>query len=142
MSDKNLVRRALMEKAILDELKAAHEATRAALGESLESGDRLASAGLGYAQVTNPPARWVVTDRAAFETWAAEVAPQYVRTVVSDELVRRCSAGAYIDGDGVVHDVPGMEETRGAPVLRVVPEAGARERAVELVRGGLLEVQP
>lgn len=148
MSDKNLVRRALVEKAILDHLRESHEDTRKALAESLEAGDRLASKGLGYAQVTNPPARWTVTDRAAFEAWAKEVAPAFVKTetrtvtTVADELVKRCAAGVYIDENGEVHDVPGMSETYAAPVLRVVPDSGARERAIEIVRGGLLEVQP
>lgn len=134
MTDRDLYRRGLLEKAILDELSTANEQTRDEMRQDMLPGDKVAVPGLGYVQVTVPKPSLQVVDWAAFTAWANEHCPEaFVTQIVMSKpwLAQLLKTGEYIDEAGEVLVPDGVGTVQGTPQLRVVPT----DEAHELARG-------
>ena len=134
MNARDLVRRAIGEKAVLDEAKLLHDQTRAALLKGMEPGDRIkvkdGDTDLGMAYVTDPSGTLRVVDEAAFVAWVAENHPGAIIQAVSPAWQRSLLAKGA-DDNGEVPD--GCEVVKGNPTLTVKPTPDARSLARSLV---------
>ena len=140
MSSKDdLVRRALVEKAILDAATALNQDTRTSLATSMKAGERqpceIDGVDLGMVYMTKPTTSVRVVDQAAFLAWVSEHAPGAIvtRTVteVSPAWVKSVLAKGCTD-DGEVPD--GLAEVTGRPTLTVKPTDHAKALARGLVQ--------
>lgn len=132
MSTRGVARRALLEKAILDELGTANEQTREEMRQDMLPGDKIAVPDLGYVQVTVPKPSLQVVDWDAFLKWANNNCPDaFVTQVVLSKpwLAQLLKTGEYIDENGVVLAPEGVGIVQGTPQLRVVPSDEAHEVA-------------
>lgn len=144
MSDRDKARRALLEKAILDELSEANESTREAVREGMVPGDKLQVPGLGYVQMSDPKPSWRVVDEQAFAAWASNHAPEaFIQITVMSTHWRKqvLRDGEYTDPEsGEVLTPDGIGKVAGSPVLSVHPSDAAHELARKFV-GAQLELE-
>lgn len=129
MDIRDLARRAVGEKAILDAAKELNDQTRAALLEAMGAGDRLMVGTLGSVTRTAPKPTYRVTDREAFTAWVAEHFPEAIvttRTVVPAWEADAIKTGHTPDGE----EIPGVQLVEGGSYLQVRPTAEARAAAL------------
>lgn len=136
MSARDLARRAIGEKAILDAARQLHDETRAELAGLMEAGDRLVirtddGTPLGSAYVTDPKGTLRVVDDTAFLDWVQANHPTAIVPTVNPAWQRALLA-AGCDINGEVPD--GCELVVGSPTLTVRPSPESRELALGLVR--------
>ncbi|MGC4106070.1 MAG: hypothetical protein QM753_06905 [Thermomicrobiales bacterium] len=146
MADRELAARAILEKAILDELTEANADTRQQLaGSGIEPGDRVTVRDLGHVLMTNPKPGRRVVDWAAFTRWVETYAPDQIITTVqiSPGFIKRLTtAGEYVDpesGEVLVPD--GLGTTVGTPQLRVDTTDVAKDVARGLLGRALAELE-
>ena len=137
---RDIARRAIGEKCILEAARELHDQTRAELAAGMQAGDRLQVDTLGMVYVTAPKGSWRVTDPAALLEWAREHAPHLiVSRVVEDVPTLPLDADGELPlptGESVRPD--GVEWVQGAPILTVKPTTEARIAA----KGRLRELEP
>lgn len=132
---RDIARRAIGEKAILDAAKELHDQTRAALADGMEPGDRLTvkaddGTALGMVYVTDPKGTLRIVDDAAFLAWVQANHPTAIIPAVNPSWQRALlTAGA--DSNGEVPD--GCEVVVGRPTLTVKPSDAAKALALSLV---------
>lgn len=148
MTTRDVAKRALIEKAILDELAQAAGCTRDELSaQDLQPGDRVTVDDLGYVLMTNPKPVYKVTDWTALTKWIEDYAADWglvVQTSVSQAWVKKVLAdgGEWTDPEsGEVFQVPGLGMERSAPQLRVAPSEQAAVRARSILGASLREVE-
>jgi len=136
--------RAVLEAAVLKELKARNDATRARVQGTLKPGDRrtvwLDDAEIGTVSRNRPSTGWAVTDREAFTAWVAETYPEAIVTTrsVVPAWEKELLASGVDKATGEVP--PGLEEKTSTPGVVVKPNATGTARAVEMMLGGLPEL--
>ena len=137
---RDIARRAIGEKCILEAARELHDQTRAELAAGMQAGDRLQVDTLGMVYVTAPKGSWRVTDPAALLEWAREHAPHLiVSRVVEDVPTLPLDADGELPlptGESVRPD--GVEWVQGPPILTVKPTTEARIAA----KGRLRELEP
>ena len=133
---RDIARRAIGEKAILDAAKELHDATRELLSEGMHAGDRYTikaddGTDLGMVYVTNPKGTLRVVDEEAFLRWVERNHPTALIQQVNPSWKRALlSAGADVNGE-----VPdGCETVVGAPTRPVKPTDKARMLAASTLR--------
>ena len=132
---REVARRAIGEKAILDAAKELHDQTRADLAGELEAGDRVTikadGVSLGMVYVTDPKGTLRIVDDEAFLAWVQANHPTAIIPAVNPAWQRALlSAGA--DSNGEVPD--GCEVIVGRPTLVVKPSDAAKAIALGLVQ--------
>ena len=132
---RDIARRAIGEKAILDAAKELHDQTRAALAEGMEAGDRLTikaddGTALGMAYVSDPKGTLRIVDDEAFLAWVQANHPTAIIPAVNAAWQRALLA-AGADANGEVPD--GCEVVVGRPTLTVKPSDAAKAIALGLV---------
>ena len=132
---RDIARRAIGEKAILDAAKELHDQTRAELAGELEAGDRVTikadGTPLGMVYVTDPKGALRIVDEVAFLAWVQANHPTAIIPAVNPAWQRALlSAGA--DSNGEVPD--GCEVVVGRPTLTVKPSDAAKAIALGLVQ--------
>ena len=136
---RDIARRAIGEKCILEAARELHDETRAALAAGMQAGDRLQVDTLGMVYVSAPKGAWRVTDPAALLAWAKEHSPHLIVSRVVEEVPT-----LPLDSDGEL-PLPtgesvrpdGVEWVQGAPILTVKPTVEARIAA----KGRLRELE-
>lgn len=83
MNRKELARRLVIEKAILDVLAEANGETRAQANEAYEPGDADAVTDFGRVRRDKPSQSWRVLDHTAFAHWVDRNAPEALVTTVT-----------------------------------------------------------
>lgn len=136
MNARDIARRAIGEKAILDAAKQLNDQTRAELAGQMEPGDRLTikaddGTPLGMAYVSDPKGTLRVVDDAAFLEWVQANHPTAIIPAVNPSWQRALLA-AGADTNGEVPD--GCEVVVGSPTLTVKPSDEAKAIALGLVR--------
>jgi len=138
---RDIARRAIGEKAILDAAKGLHDQTRVTLAAGMEPGDRLTikaddGTKLGMVYVTDPAPQWRVTDPAKLLAWAKLHAPHLVVSRVVEEVpsLPLDDQGELALPTGECVRPDGVERVQGRPVLTVKPSDEARELAVSTLR--------
>lgn len=133
---RDIARRAIGEKSILDAAKELHDATRALLSEGMHAGDRYTikaddGTDLGMVYVTNPKGTLRVVDEESFLNWVERNHPTAIIPQVNPAWKRTLlSAGADVNGE-----IPdGCETVVGAPTLTVKPTDEARMLAASTLR--------
>ena len=133
---RDIARRAIGEKAILDAAKELHDATRELLSEGMHAGDRYTikaddGTDLGMVYVTNPKGTLRVVDEESFLAWVQANHPTAIIPQVNPAWKRALlSAGADVNGE-----IPdGCETVVGAPTLTVKPTNEARMLAASTLR--------
>ena len=132
---RDIARRAIGEKAILDAAKELHDQTRAELAGELEAGDRVTikadGTPLGMVYVTDPKGTLRVVDEESFLRWVERNHPTAIIPQVNPAWKRTLlSAGADVNGE-----IPdGCETVVGAPTLTVKPTDEARRLAASTLR--------
>ena len=133
---RDIARRAIGEKAILDAAKELHDQTRTELTVGMEAGDRLTikaddGTPLGMVYVTDPKGTIRVVDDEAFLAWVERNHPTAIIPQVNPSWKRTLlSAGADVNGE-----IPdGCETVVGAPTLTVKPTDEARMLAASTLR--------
>ena len=129
---RDLARRAIGEKAILDAARGLHDETRAALAEAMEAGDRVKikaddGTDLGMVYVSDPKGTLRVVDEAAFVAWVQANHPDAIIPTVNPAW-QRALLSAGCDANGEVPD--GCETVVVLPTLTVKPTDEARALAV------------
>ena len=132
---RDIARRAIGEKAILDAAKELHDQTRAELSGEMEAGDRVTvkadGVPLGMVYVTDPKGTLRIVDDEAFLAWVQANHPTAIIPAVNPAWQRALlSAGA--DSNGEVPD--GCEVIVGRPTLTVKPSDAAKAIALGLVQ--------
>ena len=132
---REVARRAIGEKAILDAAKELHDQTRAELSGEIEAGDRVTikadGTPLGMVYVTDPKGTLRIVDDEAFLAWVQANHPTAIIPAVNPAWQRALlSAGA--DSNGEVPD--GCEVIVGRPTLVVKPSDAAKAIALGLVQ--------
>lgn len=137
---RDLARRAIGEKSILDAAEKLHAQTRAELAGELEAGDRVTikdaeGTTLGLAYVSDPAQRWKVTDPALLLAWAKEHAPHLVVSRVVEEVpsLPLDDQGEIALPTGECVRPDGVSAVRGRPTLTVKPSDAAKALALSLV---------
>lgn len=132
---RDLARRAIGEKAILDAAKELHDQTRAELAGELEAGDRVTikadGTPLGMVYVTDPKGTLRIVDDEAFLAWVQANHPTAIIPAVNPAW-RRALLAAGADSNGEVPD--GCEVIVGRPTLTVKPSDAAKAIALGLVQ--------
>lgn len=148
MTARDVAKRALIEKAILDELSQANSCTRNELtAQDLQPGDRVSVDDLGYVLMTQPKPVYKVTDWTVLTKWIEDHAADWglvIQTSVSQSWVKRVLAdgGEWTDPEtGEIFQVPGLGMDRSAPQLRVVPSDQAAVVARDLLGVTMREVE-
>ena len=148
MTARDVAKRALIEKAILDELSQANSCTRDELtAQDLQPGDRVSVDDLGYVLMTQPKPVYKVTDWTVLTKWIEDHAANWglvVQTSVSQAWVKRVLAdgGEWTDPEtGEIFQVPGLGMERATPQLRVVPSDQAAVVARDLLGVTMREVE-
>lgn len=136
---KDITRRLIGEKAILDGAIELNRATRTEAEAVFDPGDRKDLGALGMVYMTKPNATWRVTDRAALQGWLVEHAPQYLTERVVVEYSPAAVLDALEDGmmpnsDGEMVVPSGVELVKGRPSLMVKVGPEARAAAGALVK--------
>ena len=132
---RDIARRAIGEKAILDAAKELHDQTRAELAGELEAGDRVTikadGTPLGMVYVTDPKDALRIVDEVAFLAWVQANHPTAIIPAVNPAWQRALlAAGADSNGE-----VPaGCEVVVGRPTLTVKPSDAAKAIALGLVQ--------
>lgn len=155
---KALVARALAEAALLKELKAEHDKTRALLAELfVDAGDRevgkLLDHRIGTVSLEAGAETWSVVDQDAFLAWVEAqnpdevVATIEVRSSYQNAVLAACKrdGGVVVDFDtGAVEIPPGVAKRVGAPkiVERTEKHAGFVVRSWVAPHRGLNELLP
>lgn len=136
--------RAVLEAAVLKELKERNEATRTRVQGTLKPGDRrtvwLDGTEIGTVSRNRPSTGWAVTDRDAFTAWVAETYPEAIvttRTVVPS-WEKELLASPIDKTTGEVP--PGLEEKASTPGIVVKPNDTGTARAIEMLLGGMPEL--
>ena len=145
MTDRNKARILILQKAIVDELAEADQATREEMRESMVPGDRVNVPGLGYVQMTSPKPTLKVVDWTAFTKWCEDHAPEaFIQpppTLSTHWVSQLLKTGKYTDSDtGEVLMPDGIGTVEGTPQLRVVPTDEAHEAARSLL-GAQLQIE-
>lgn len=83
MNRKEIARRLIVEKAILDVLAEANSETRAQANEAYEPGDADAVTDFGRVRRDKPSQSWRVLDHVAFAHWVDQHAPAALVTTVT-----------------------------------------------------------
>jgi hypothetical protein len=138
------VRRAILEASVLDVLRTANTGTRQELSSGLEPGDRMSAGDLGYVLLTNPDARWSITDPEAFLAWVMDERPDEIVMVpqVRATFIKAVLEGGEASDSAGVMTVPdGVQQVAGSPVLQVKPTAAAKSLAKQLL-SGVKELEP
>jgi hypothetical protein len=148
---KALARIAVLQKAILNILEEADQATRDELKTILEPREtvpvRVDGTELGIVRVNKETVGWEVFDWGALERWVQEhvpsawVTPAARPQIASGFVTTLKKEGKYIDADGVVHEVPGLERRVKPGNLNVVPTDAAEEWAREVVGLNLKQLE-
>lgn len=141
---KDLARRLLLEKAILDALQDANAKARAAISQEYEPGDadtvRLDEQPVGKVSMSKGATTARVVDRVAFTGWMVANRPEDVEEV-HDFRVRPATEKALLaqaKSDGGLFDrttgeeIPGVQVTTGAPQLKVALEDFGRQLGAAL----------
>lgn len=132
---RDIARRAIGEKAILDAAKELHDQTRAELAGELEAGDRVTikadGTPLGMVYVTDPKGTLRIVDDEAFLAWVQANHPTAIIPAVNPAWQRALLA-AGADSNGEVPD--GCEVVVGRPTLVVKPSDAAKAIALGLVQ--------
>ena len=133
---RDIARRAIGEKAILDAAKELHDETRAALAKAMEAGDRVKikaddGTDLGMVYVSDPRGTLRVVDEAAFVAWVQANHPGAIIPTVNPAW-QRALLSAGCDTNGEVPD--GCETVVGRPTLTVKPTDEARALAASTLR--------
>ena len=132
---RDIARRAIGEKAILDAAKELHDQTRAELAGELEAGDRVTikadGTPLGMVYVTDPKGTLRIVDDEAFLVWVQANHPTAIIPAVNPAWQRALLA-AGADSNGEVPD--GCEVIVGRPTLVVKPSDAAKAIALGLVQ--------
>ena len=132
---RDVARRAIGEKAILDAAKELHDQTRAELAGELEAGDRVTikadGTPLGMVYVTDPKGTLRIVDDEAFLAWVQANHPTAIIPAVNPAWQRALLA-AGADSNGEVPD--GCEVIVGRPTLVVKPSDAAKAVALGLVQ--------
>lgn len=131
----DLIVRAVLRKAVLDQLHGIDREARDALLYTMRPGDRLTAwddeTDLGMVYVTKPRPTYRITDPAAFLAWVETNRPDEIVTTVavSANLTERVRAhGELVDlvtGEVVVPDGVSAEPEPGSPTLTVKPSPAA-----------------
>lgn len=136
--------RAVLEAAVLKELKDRNDATRARVLATLKPGDRrtvwLDDTEVGTVSRNRASTGWAVTDRDAFTAWVAENYPEAIVTTrsVVPAWERELLASPV---DKVTGEVPpGLEEKTSTPGVVVKPNDSAAAHALVLLDGGMPEL--
>lgn len=127
---KELVKRACMERAILDILTEAAGETRDQLRGELDPGDR-SNTDLGMAYVSQPKPRVKVVDEQAFFDWVEANLPDEIVTArsVSAGLRNQILRAGSFDGQ----PVDGIGTVEATPTLTVKPSDRAKVNAPMLL---------
>lgn len=148
MSRKELARRLVLQKAILDQLGAADAVDRREARVEYESGDadtvRVDGAEFGRVRRDKGRRSFRVTDPAKFELWVQQVVPDEWVSVPQVNPVFKAAilkAGEYVDADGVVHNPDGVEMFLSEGNLVVTPTEAATEWAMQIVGAQLGELE-
>ena len=132
---RDIARRAIGEKAILDAAEKLHAQTRAELAGELEAGDRVTikadGTPLGMVYVTDPKGTLRIVDDEAFLAWVQANHPTAIIPAVNPAWQRALLA-AGADSNGEVPD--GCEVIVGRPTLVVKPSDAAKAIALGLVQ--------
>lgn len=139
----DMIVRAVLRKAVLDQLHSIDRSERDALLYTMRPGDRLTAwdgdSDLGMVYVTKPTPKYRITDPAAFLAWVDANRPDEIVTTVAvsgtfTDLIR--SRGEAIDpatGEVVVPDGISAAPAAGSPTLTVKPSAAAVEVAEQQI---------
>ena len=132
---RDIARRAIGEKAILDAAEKLHAQTRAELAGELEAGDRVTikadGTPLGMVYVTDPKGTLRIVDDEAFLAWVERNHPTAIVPLLNPAWQRALLAKGA-DENGEVPD--GCEVIVGRPTLVVKPSDAAKAVALGLVQ--------
>lgn len=137
--------KAVLEAAVLKHLEAQNKKTRAAVQATLNPGDRrtvwFGGAEIGTVSRNRPSTGWAVTDREAFTAWVAETYPEAIVTTrsVVPAWEKELLTSPVDKTTGEVP--PGLEEKTSTPGIVVKPNDTGTARAVEMLLGGMPELE-
>lgn len=137
--------RAVLEAAVLKELKERNDATRARVLATLKPGDRrtvwLDVTEVGTVSRNRPSTGWTVTDREAFTAWVAEHYPEAIVTTrsVVPAWEKELLASPVDKETGEIP--PGLEEKTSTPGIVVKPNDIGTSIAVGMLLGGIPELE-
>ena len=138
MSDKELAAVVLLQRAVLDELKAVEAQRRDEMAAQMRPGDAIVAhidgdMPLGRVRMDKPRVSARVTDEAAFLAWCRVHAPEQVQTV---EMVRPAYREAVLRAKGALPER--IDEATG----EVLPEARPDGIGLHTASAGVLVVTP
>lgn len=150
MTDRSDIARLLvLQKAILDVLKDADAETRdqakAIYAKTEADLVEIDGREMGRVSRNRPTKKRQVVDWRAFEAWVDEVVPhEWISTPrVNPSFVSAvCKTGQYIDGDGVVHEVPGIGTVETPGNLVVTTTEAAEDWARQITSSSLKAIEP
>ena len=127
---RDIARRAIGEKAILDAAKELHDATRELLSEGMHAGDRYTikaddGTDLGMVYVSDPKGTLRVVDEAAFVAWVQANHPDAIIPTVNPAWQRTLLSAGKV-GHSVIRAAmacssPPTTPDRGAPSMTYAP---------------------
>lgn len=149
MTDRSALARLLvLQKAILDVLEDADAETRDQARELYRKTEadlvEVDDVEMGRVSRNKPTRKTQVVDWPAFEAWVDQIVPEewtYVRKVNPSFVSAVCKTGQYIDGDGVVHEVPGIGTLETPGNLVVTTTDAAEDWARALTSASLREIE-
>lgn len=139
--------RAVLEAAVLKELKDRNDKTRARVQGTLKPGDRrtvwLDDTEIGAVSRNRATTAWVVDDRDAFTAWVAETYPEAILTVTTSSVVpaweKELLASPVDQSTGEIP--PGLKQVTSTPGVVVKPNPTGSARAVAMLLGGIPELE-
>lgn len=159
MTDRDLARIVALQKAVLAEAKAVHDASRLELIGLMEQGERVGTADVGFCTLSQPKPAAEVEDREQLEMFAtAEGAAELMASITDHQRaveVLAEHAPHLIKVESVVPGwweteakaralkgelIPGVVVKPGRPVLSVRPAESVKSQVRDLLSGGLLHM--